>query len=100
MTPASVVQTAFVNTRSAFAGSGFRQYLAQVRQRTLNEGVSAATLDPVLPSPAYNEKVVCLDRAQPEGAADALMVQIAINANFVTSHAYTSYSSPFRWGRA
>jgi lytic murein transglycosylase len=51
--------------------SGFRVYLNQVRQRALREGVSAATLDKVLPSLSYNERVVRLDRAQPEGAADA-----------------------------
>lgn len=51
--------------------SGFRVYLAQVRQRAIREGVSAATLDKVLPSLRYNERVVRLDRAQPEGSADA-----------------------------
>jgi membrane-bound lytic murein transglycosylase B len=51
--------------------SGFRVYLAQVRQRAIREGVSAATLDKVLPSLSYNERVVRLDRAQPEGATDA-----------------------------
>ncbi len=51
--------------------SGFRQYLSQVRIRASREGVTAATLDRVLPSLTYNEKVVRLDRAQPEGAADA-----------------------------
>ena len=51
--------------------TGFRQYLAQVRQRAVREGVSAATLDRVLPSLNYNERVVQLDRAQPEGATDA-----------------------------
>ena len=51
--------------------SGFRQYLSQVRQRAINEGVSIATVDGVLPSLNYNERVVRLDRAQPEGAADA-----------------------------
>ena len=51
--------------------AGFRQYLSQVRARALREGVTQTTLDRVLPSLAYNERVVRLDRAQPEGAADA-----------------------------
>lgn len=51
--------------------SGFRVYLSQVRQRALNEGVSVKTLDTVLPSISYNERVVRLDRSQPEGATDA-----------------------------
>jgi membrane-bound lytic murein transglycosylase B len=51
--------------------SGFRVYLDQVRQRALREGVSATTLDRVLPSLNYNDRVVRLDRSQPEGAADA-----------------------------
>ncbi|MEP7350375.1 MAG: lytic murein transglycosylase [Sphingorhabdus sp.] len=51
--------------------NGFRQYLAQVRQRAVQAGVSETTLDRVLPSLMYNEKVVRLDRAQPEGPTDA-----------------------------
>jgi membrane-bound lytic murein transglycosylase B len=51
--------------------SGFRQYLNEVRQRAVREGVSAATADRVLASLQYNERVVRLDRAQPEGAANA-----------------------------
>ena len=51
--------------------AGFRIYLAQVRQRALREGVTAATLDRVLPSITYNDRVVRLDRQQPEGASDA-----------------------------
>lgn len=51
--------------------SGFRVYLSQVRQRALNEGVSVKTVDMVLSSINYNERVVRLDRSQPEGATDA-----------------------------
>ena len=51
--------------------SGFRVYLSEVRQKALQQGVSAATLDRVLPSISYNERVVRLDRAQPEGPSDA-----------------------------
>jgi lytic murein transglycosylase len=42
-----------------------------VRQKALTEGVSAATLDRVLPSIRFNARVVRLDRQQPEGASNA-----------------------------
>jgi len=51
--------------------AGFRSYLAAVRQRALLEGVTQATLDRVLPSITYNDRVVRLDRQQPEGASSA-----------------------------
>ena len=72
LTPAPIdtVGTSAVDTVRA-VDNGFRQYLSQVRTRAAREGVTAATLDRVLPSLIYNERVVRLDRAQPEGAADA-----------------------------
>lgn len=51
--------------------AAFRSYLGQVRQRALREGVTVATLDRVLPSLQFNERVVRLDRQQPEGATNA-----------------------------
>jgi lytic murein transglycosylase len=51
--------------------AGFRSYLGQVRERAAREGVTSATLDRVLPSIQYNERVVRLDRQQPEGASNA-----------------------------
>lgn len=51
--------------------AGFRIYLAQVRIRALKEGISTATLDRVLPTISFNERVVRLDRQQPEGASNA-----------------------------
>lgn len=65
------------NVAGAVAGvndaqeAGFRAYLGQVRQKALTEGVSATTVDRVLPSMRYNERVVRLDRQQPEGASNA-----------------------------
>ena len=60
---------------TAQAASGpsqsFAQYLATVRVRALNEGVSQQTVDKVLPSLVYLPRVVQLDRVQPEGATDA-----------------------------
>jgi membrane-bound lytic murein transglycosylase B len=46
--------------------TGFQQYLSQVRDRAVKEGVRAATADRVLASITYNSRVVELDRAQPE----------------------------------
>ncbi len=72
LTQASAAQTAVMPDQGEIAlESGFRVYLGQVRQRALREGVSAATLDKVLPSLSYNERVVRLDRAQPEGISSA-----------------------------
>ncbi len=51
--------------------AGYREYLQSVRVKASAEGVSAATLDRVLPNLRYNQRVVDLDRKQPEGAADA-----------------------------
>ncbi len=51
--------------------AGFRAYLGQVRQKALTEGVSATTLDRVLPTISFNARVVRLDRQQPEGASNA-----------------------------
>lgn len=51
--------------------TAFRSYLEIVRQRALREGVTPATLDRVLPSITYNDRVVRLDRQQPEGASSA-----------------------------
>ena len=44
---------------------GFQAYLQTLRARALREGVSARTLDSVLPTLTYNPRVVELDRDQP-----------------------------------
>jgi membrane-bound lytic murein transglycosylase B len=54
-----------------FSSGTFAEYLGQVRARAMREGVSNATLDRVLPSINYNDRVVQLDRAQPEANPDA-----------------------------
>ena len=51
--------------------AGYRDYLETVRIRAANEGVTAATLNRVLPNLRYNARAVALDRQQPEGATDA-----------------------------
>jgi membrane-bound lytic murein transglycosylase B len=47
--------------------AGFQAFLRQVRAQALREGVSARTLDQVLPTLSFNPRVVELDRAQPGG---------------------------------
>jgi len=51
--------------------AGFQAFLSQVRQQALREGVSARTLDQVLPTLTFNPRVVELDRAQPGGNPSA-----------------------------
>jgi len=52
--------------------AGFQAYInGPLRQQALREGVSARTLDAVLPSLSYNARVVELDRAQPGGPPTA-----------------------------
>ncbi len=59
------------------AASGFSQYLATVRTKALAEGVSSNTLNRVLPTLTYNERVVQLDRAQPETSPNAAIPMYA-----------------------
>jgi membrane-bound lytic murein transglycosylase B len=47
--------------------SDWADFLAAIRARALAEGVSARTLDAVLPTLSFNPRVVELDRAQPGG---------------------------------
>lgn len=47
--------------------AGFQAFLQQVRGQALRQGVSARTLDRVLPTLSFNARVVELDRAQPGG---------------------------------
>lgn len=49
--------------------SGFQAYInGPLREQALREGVSARTLDRVLPTLTYNQRVVDLDRDQPGGS--------------------------------
>ena len=50
---------------------GFKQYLQQVRERAVREGVRPATADRVLTGLSYNQRVVTLDGGQPEGSSNA-----------------------------
>ena len=46
--------------------SGFQQYLSGVRELAINEGVRPATIDRAFSNIRYNERVISLDRSQPE----------------------------------
>jgi lytic murein transglycosylase len=61
----------------AQATSGFQNYLQQVRQKALQNGVSARTLDRVLPSLTYNPRVIALDRSQPGGKPNSAIPRFA-----------------------
>ncbi len=54
-------------TAQSVSSSGFQSYLQQVRQKALQQGVSARTLDRVLPGLTYNPRVIELDQSQPGG---------------------------------
>lgn len=54
-----------VTTASAQDDAGFQAYLPALRQQALAQGVKAATVDTVLPTLTFSQRVVDLDRAQP-----------------------------------
>jgi membrane-bound lytic murein transglycosylase B len=51
-------------------GGAFPTYLQDFRGRALAQGVSARTLDEVLPTLSFNPRVIELDQAQPGGPAN------------------------------
>lgn len=56
---------------AAQSEAGFQDYLQELRAQALAEGVSARTLDMVLPGLTYNPRVIELDRDQPGGATNS-----------------------------
>lgn len=50
--------------------AGFQVYLQQLRPRALRQGISAATLDAVLPTLTLSTRTIELDRAQPGNPAN------------------------------
>lgn len=57
--------------------SDFEQYMQTVRQKALQQGIRAQTLDRVLPSLSYNPRVVQLDQAQPGGSPNSAIPPFA-----------------------
>lgn len=55
----------------AAGDAAFRAFLDTVRTRAAGEGVRTATLDSILPSLTFNQRVVDLDRSQPDDSASA-----------------------------
>lgn len=49
------------------AQDGFQTFLVQLRQTAASQGVSARTLDAVMPTLYFSQRVVDLDRSQPGG---------------------------------
>jgi membrane-bound lytic murein transglycosylase B len=66
--------------------AGFQAFLGDIRQRALAEGVSARTLDQVLPGLTYNPRVVELDRSQPGGNPNAPPSAIPAFAPYRVKH--------------
>lgn len=60
-----------VGPAHAQSEEGFQAYLRELRAQALAEGVSARTLDSVLPGLTYNPRVVALDHDQPGGAVNS-----------------------------
>jgi membrane-bound lytic murein transglycosylase B len=69
--PALTGSVAIQAQTAAAVPAGFREYLETVRVKAANEGVTAATLNRVIPGLRYNARVVALDRQQPEGDPNA-----------------------------
>lgn len=57
--------------------TGFQAYLEQLGQQARAQGVSQRTIDSVLPTLSYSQRVVELDRAQPGGAPNGPIPKIA-----------------------
>lgn len=67
--------------------AGFQSFLQQqVRQRALAEGVSARTLDQILPTLTFNPRVIALDRSQPGGNPNAPASAIPAFAPYRAKH--------------
>ncbi|WBH16587.1 lytic murein transglycosylase [Sphingomonas radiodurans] len=62
---AVLIALTFASSATAQDEAGFQAYLPELRAQALREGVRPATLDAVLPTLTFNERVVALDRQQP-----------------------------------
>jgi membrane-bound lytic murein transglycosylase B len=61
----------------AQSSSSFGSYLQEVRQKALQQGVRAQTLDQVLPGLTYNPRVIQLDQSQPGGSTNSAIPPFA-----------------------
>jgi membrane-bound lytic murein transglycosylase B len=69
--------TPMENAKAQSSGSSFESYLQEVRQKSLQEGVRAQTLDQVLPGLTYNPRVIELDQSQPGGSLSSAIPPFA-----------------------
>lgn len=65
------------DSSAASTSSGFAGFAQQLRTRAAGEGVSARTLDQVIPDLTFLPRVVELDRAQPGGAPGTAIPRFA-----------------------
>ncbi|QTD56232.1 lytic murein transglycosylase [Parasphingorhabdus cellanae] len=65
------------NSATAQSATGFDNYMQDVGQKALQQGVSQKTLDRVLPSLSYNPRVIQLDQAQPGGRPNSAIPPFA-----------------------
>lgn len=65
---ALLIMTVNSGQARAQSASGFANYLPQLKQQTLNAGVSRSTVERVFPTLSYLSNVVSLDRSQPGGS--------------------------------
>nr|WP_240499987.1 lytic murein transglycosylase [Sphingomonas montana] len=66
--------------------AAFRDFLAGLRPRAMAAGVSAATLDGVLPTLTFNPRVISLDRGQPGGNPASTTPSIPAFAPYQRTH--------------
>lgn len=82
--------------------AGFQAFLPWLRARALAAGVTARTLDGVLPTLTYSARVVELDRAQPGGASNssAIPAFAPYRAKHVTSDRIARGRAAYQRSRA
>lgn len=73
----SISGAAPIESVQAQDSSGFQSYLGEVRQKAIQQGVRAETLDQVLPGLTYNPRVIQLDQSQPGGGPDSAIPPFA-----------------------
>ncbi|MGD9811439.1 MAG: lytic transglycosylase domain-containing protein [Sphingobium sp.] len=66
-----IVQPIPADAAQASSGDGFQAYLQGLRTKAAAIGISAPTMDSVLPTLSYNPRVIQLDQSQPGGSFDS-----------------------------
>lgn len=71
---------------AAEAADGFDAYMAQLGAQAIAQGVSRRTVDMVMPTLSYNQRVVDLDRSQPGGNPNTPAAAIPAFAPYRAKH--------------